>query len=133
MMKNEFEKFINPGRSPDVNPREWIDPYVEINTDEGYINFRDKYEDSDTKTQLLVLLVAIHEVNEVGGVEDASMDPVELAKLADRPIGKAYPAIRDLEKNGLIKNVGQEYKINLNSSDQIKSKLENGSDPIVAD
>lgn len=132
-MKDEFEEFINQGRRPDENPREWIEPYVEINTDEGYIHFRDEYGSSDIKTQLLVLLVAIHEINEDGEVEDASMDPVELAKLADRPIGKAYPAIRDLEKNGLIKNVGQEYKINLNSSEQIKSKLENGSDLIVAD
>lgn len=132
-MKNEFEVFISPGRGPDMNPREWIDPYVEIDTDEGYIHFRDEFESSDMKTQMLVLLVAIYEINEEGQVDDPSIDPVELAKLADAPIGKAYPVIRNLEKSGLIKNVGQKYKIDLNASNRIKSKLEDNSDMVVAD
>jgi hypothetical protein len=88
-----------------------IEQYVELNLDEQTINFTDAYDEAPLRVRLLVPLLGVHAISKYNNLDPIAIDPAELAEAADEVIGSAYPEIRELEQEGVIENVGKQYRV----------------------
>lgn len=106
-----IEEFVVRDELGANEARNLIEPYVELDLNERTMKFADEYDDAPLRVRLLVPLLGVHAISKYNNLEPIAIDPVKLAEAADVAIGKAYPEIRRLEQDGVIENVGKQYRI----------------------
>jgi hypothetical protein len=113
--------------------RELVRRFVNLDIESGVMRFTDEYGRADLRTRLLVPLLGLYVLEREGGAASEAISPIELAEIAESPVGEAYPVIRELEQEGLIENTGKEYRIVSDERDGLYAQFDATPHPRVAD
>ncbi len=98
--------------------------FVDLDVEHGVIEFTDEYARADLRTRLLVPLLGLYVLEREGRAASAAVDPVELARIAESPVGRAYPVIRALEQEGLVENAEKEYRVVAHERDGLYAQFD---------
>lgn len=101
--------------------------YVRIGMDDGRIVLTGNFDNLDLKQKAAVLLLAQRAKSMLGQDTSSSLRPKTLSQIAEINIGRIYPAVRELEKEGLVENTDGKYIAKPEKFDEIKNLIATSS------
>lgn len=106
----------------DIPEEDLIDllvPYIRLGKDTGRVVVTSKFDDLESYSQVVVLLLAQH----LRKKEDEWVTPSEIGELAHQEVEELYPSIRKLEQEEIAENDNGQYRLPTSTVEEAMSKV----------
>lgn len=90
---------------------ETVGTYAQIGQESGDLVPNDRYTDLSSKEKIVVVLLAQKARFELDLDDQNMLSPSEISALSGVKKGTVYPAVRDLDDEGLIRGEDGEYRL----------------------
>jgi hypothetical protein len=97
--------------------------YLRIGSESGSLVLEDEFEDLTSHKQVTVVLLAQHALEGVGMADGQWLTPTEIAERSGVKRGTVYPAVRELDSEGIVENDDGSYRIPTHSIEAAKRFL----------
>lgn len=85
--------------------------YVRIDREDGIVITTTAFDTLSIEQQVLVVLIAEQIRTRQDLTSDPRLHPEEISHIADRPVSEMYPAIRELETDGVLRRNDRSYQV----------------------
>lgn len=88
-----------------------VGTYAQIGKESGELVPNERYDDLSSKEKIVVVLLAQKARFELDLDDQKTLPPSEISALSGVKKGTVYPAVRDLDDDGLIRGEDGEYRL----------------------
>ncbi|ELZ96088.1 hypothetical protein C440_05345 [Haloferax mucosum ATCC BAA-1512] len=97
--------------------------YIRIGNDSGGIILQPGFNNLNSREKSAIILLAQHARVELGKAENRWLTPSEISNASGIKKGTVYPAVRQLEDDGIAQNDDGSYSIPMYNLETIKSYI----------
>lgn len=100
--------------------------YIRIGEESGSIVPQEAFEDLTNKDKITVVLLAQHALEELNMADDEWLKPTSIADRGGVKKGSVYPAVRDLDDEGIVEANDGAYRIPTHNLEAAKRYISQG-------
>lgn len=97
--------------------------YIRIGSDSGAIITQPDFRDLNAREKILVILTAQKAREELGMVETQWLSPKGISEASGINVNTIYPAVRELEEDGILESDDGEYRLPSYNLQQVRSHI----------
>lgn len=107
---------------------ETLSEFIRIGQESGVLYPRSPYANLNSFRKTAVILLTQHAKNALGLADTEWMSPSEIAEVGGMKKGTVYPAVRQLEEEGLAESDDGTYRIPAPNLSDVRRYIEEGDD-----